>query len=129
MVGGDNSFGLTLDNWDDFDDFETPSKGKVAAHSPNNKLSATEKSTPANFSSALFNDNKNKYLNESSGTVEKKSLEATVADKSGLSEPDDSPIKTTKHSAKNNALMSDCEDDAVISIVQSTEQTPSILTS
>ncbi|XP_062861381.1 recQ-like DNA helicase BLM isoform X2 [Trichomycterus rosablanca] len=136
LVGADNSLGISLDDWDDFDDFETPSKGKVAAQSPVNKTSATEK-TPTKVFSALSNDNrKNKDLpiKESFGTTEN-TLDTHAADQggtqSGLSEPDDSPIKTTKRSAKHNSLMSDSEDDADVSIVEpadKTEETANSLT-
>ncbi|KAI4905292.1 hypothetical protein NFI96_022712 [Prochilodus magdalenae] len=137
----DNSFTIPVDDWDDFDDFETPVKGKAPSQSP--QISVKKTSEPgkdvslvvASAKSAETTENGSLPVGPSFGfsgesqeiTAESSGEEqhdALIGAKAG--ELDDSPIKTTKRrlsGIQRKPLLSDSEDESIADIVKPKDRT------
>uniref|UniRef100_A0AAR2IR25 RecQ-like DNA helicase BLM n=1 Tax=Pygocentrus nattereri TaxID=42514 RepID=A0AAR2IR25_PYGNA len=127
-AGCDDSFAIPVDDWDDFDDFETPIKGKALSQSPQipvKKTPGTDKDVFASAKIAHTTEIGSLPVGPSFG-VSGEALEIT-AETSGANqhdalsgheagEPDDSPIKPTKRrlpGVQHKLLLSDSEDENV----------------
>uniref|UniRef100_A0A4W4GFF0 RecQ-like DNA helicase BLM n=1 Tax=Electrophorus electricus TaxID=8005 RepID=A0A4W4GFF0_ELEEL len=130
LVGADNSFGVHLDDWDDFDDFETPIKGRAASQSPGTlvkKSSGQDKEiSPKTDADKGANTIKNGALpivqDIATSGIQQITTENPLAEQYHAhagpagGEPDDSPIKTTKRrltSLQLKPLLSDSEDEKI----------------
>ncbi|XP_017566608.1 Bloom syndrome protein homolog isoform X1 [Pygocentrus nattereri] len=127
-AGCDDSFAIPVDDWDDFDDFETPIKGKALSQSPQipvKKTPGTDKDVFASAKIAHTTEIGSLPVGPSFG-VSGEALEIT-AETSGANqhdalsgheagEPDDSPIKPTKRrlpGVQHKLLLSDSEDESI----------------
>ncbi|XP_055029688.2 recQ-like DNA helicase BLM isoform X1 [Misgurnus anguillicaudatus] len=120
----DTSLSTSINEWDDFDDFETPVKERVvspSAGTSTKKLGVLAQNTSPNSSCTKKVDTS---LNGSSeATTDPKDV-LPAADKISTEaperEPEDSPIKKTKKrktSAQQKSLMSDTEDEEIIDCI------------
>ncbi|XP_026791170.3 recQ-like DNA helicase BLM isoform X2 [Pangasianodon hypophthalmus] len=117
------SSAIPLDDWDHFDDFETPVKGERAG--PDKDLSP--KGARAQTCST---ENRDLPIVGSFGTSDKAcfvSKKILAVDQGGAQSghtDGESPINTTKHliSVKHKSLLSDCEDKSIATGIKATDK-------
>lgn len=125
------SFAFPPDEWDDFDDFETPVKGKTSGLCPETSVRADKslsykddelkktlhKDAECSSTSAAPATNKTGYVSEQSGS--KTSSEPDVprdTDSPDLWGPEESPVKITRRRRRHTPVLSDGEEEKVVEV-------------